>query len=137
AGALVLVAGGRLELDASLAGRSFTLRQLLQHTAGLPDYGGLPAYHEAVARRAEPWSADDLLRRVSAGTPLFSPGQGWAYSNVGYLFVRRLIEEATGEEMDAALRRLVFGPPGVPGAPPARAPSDLTPTACGTGARYQ
>ena len=92
AGALVLVAGGRLELDASLAGRPFTLRQLLQHTAGLPDYGGLPAYHEAVARRAEPWSADELLRRVSSDTLLFSPGQGWAYSNVGYFFVRRLIE---------------------------------------------
>jgi len=137
AGALVLVAGGRLELDASLAGRPFTLRQLLQHTAGLPDYGGLPAYHEAVARRAEPWSADELLRRVSSDTLLFSPGQGWAYSNVGYFFVRRLIEEATGEEVDAALRRLVFGPLGVPGVRLARSPSDLTVTAWGNVARYQ
>jgi CubicO group peptidase (beta-lactamase class C family) len=136
AGALVLVAGGRLDLDIALAGRPFTLRQLLQHTAGLSDYGALPAYHEAVARRAEPWSADELLRQVSADTLLFSPGQGWAYSNVGYFFVRRLIEEATGEEMDAALRRLVFGPLSLPGVRLARAPSDLTVTAWGNEARY-
>jgi CubicO group peptidase (beta-lactamase class C family) len=136
AGALALVAGGRLALDASLAGRPYTLRQLLQHTAGLPDYGGLGAYHEAVARQSAPWSVDDLLRRVSADELRFAPGQGWAYSNVGYLFVRRLIEDATGEEMDAALRRLVFGPLRVPGVRLVRAPSDLTVTAWGNEARY-
>ena len=136
AGALTLVAEGNLELDIALAGRPYTLRQLLQHTAGVPDYGGLPAYHEAVARRTEPWSADELLRRVSADQLLFSPGQGWAYSNVGYLFVRRLIEDATGDEMEAALRRLVFDPLRVPGVQLARAPSDLTVTAWGNEARY-
>ena len=35
---LVLVAGGRLELDRPLAGRRFTLRQLLQHASGLGCY---------------------------------------------------------------------------------------------------
>jgi CubicO group peptidase (beta-lactamase class C family) len=136
AGALALVAEGNLELDIAIAGRPYTLRQLLQHTAGLRDYAGLPAYHEAVARWAEPWSADELMRRVSADTLLFSPGQGWAYSNIGYLFVRRLIEEAAGEEMDAALRRLVFGPLDVRGVRLARVPSDLTVTAWGNKGRY-
>lgn len=136
AGALALVAEEKLALDAPLGGRPFTLRQLLQHTAGVPDYGGLAAYHEAVARRDEPWSTDELLRRVDAETLVFPPGEGWAYSNVGYLFVRRLIEDATGEEMDAALRRLVFGPLHVPGVRLARAPSDLVVTAWGNEARY-
>ena len=136
AGALALVARGRLDLDASLAGRPFTLRQLLQHTAGLPDYGGLPSYHEAVARRADPWSVDELLRRVSADTLLFSPGDGWAYSNVGYFLVRRQIEEATGEDLDTALRQLVFAPLGVPGVRVARVSSDLALAAWGNESRY-
>jgi CubicO group peptidase (beta-lactamase class C family) len=54
AAALALVADGCLALDAPVAGRPFTLRQLLQHTVGVPDYGGLRAYHEAVARNDPP-----------------------------------------------------------------------------------
>src|SRR3954453_22274379 len=49
AAALVLVDAGRLTLDTPLAGRRYTLRQLLQHRAGVPDYGALAAYHDAVA----------------------------------------------------------------------------------------
>jgi D-alanyl-D-alanine carboxypeptidase len=136
AGALALVARGRLELDARLDGRPFTLRQLLQHTAGLPDYGGLPEYHDAVARRAEPWSVEELLRRVSSDRLLFSPGNGWAYSNVAYLVVRRRIEEVTGEDLDASLRRLVLAPLGVPGVRLAHAPDDLAVTAWGNESGY-
>jgi D-alanyl-D-alanine carboxypeptidase len=56
AGALARVAEGRLWLDAPLAGPAFALRQLLQHTAGVPNYGGLASYHGAVARGDEPLS---------------------------------------------------------------------------------
>jgi CubicO group peptidase (beta-lactamase class C family) len=136
AAALALVGDGRLSLDAPLSGRSFTLRQLLQHTAGLPDYGGLAAYHDAVARGDLPWSDGLLWRRVGADRLLFDPGQGWAYSNVGYLLVRRLIEETAGEEIGAALHRMVCGPLGVPGVRLAREPRDLSTTAWGNAAGY-
>ena len=49
--ALVLVQRGRLDLDDSLLGRGFTLRQLLYHAAGLPDYGGLAEYHRVPGAR--------------------------------------------------------------------------------------
>jgi len=134
--ALVLVGGGRLALDEPLDSRPYTLRQLLQHTAGVPEYGALAAYHEAVGRRESPWSVDDLLRRVDAERLLFTPGAEWAYSNVGYLLVRRLIENETGERFDTALRRLVFEPLGVPEVRIARDPADLDPTAWGNPDRY-
>ena len=136
AAALVLVAGGSLALDRPLAGRPFTLRQLLQHTAGVPDYGGLRDYHEAVARGDAPWSAERLLRSVDAERLLFPPGEGWAYSNVGYLLVRHLVEQAATEDIDAALRRLVFAPLGLAGVRLAREPADLAATAWGNAAGY-
>jgi CubicO group peptidase (beta-lactamase class C family) len=136
AGALVLVTEGRLSLDADLRPRPYTLRQLLQHTAGVPDYGGLADYHQAVERGDEPWSREELLRRVGADRLVFPPGHGWAYSNVGYLFVRGLLEDAAGEELGAALRRLVFEPLGVPGVKIATEPNDLDGTAWGNAAAY-
>src|SRR5262249_25572874 len=108
--ALALVGDGRLALDEPLDSRPYTLRQLLQHPAGVREYGAWAAYHEAVSRQEPPWSVDELLRRVDAKRLLFTPGADWAYSNVGYLFVRRLIEDETGERFDTTLRRLVFEP---------------------------
>jgi CubicO group peptidase (beta-lactamase class C family) len=136
AGALVLVTEGRLALDAYLRPRPYTLRQLLQHTAGVPNYGDLAEYHQAVERGEAPWSREDLLRRVAVDRLVFPPGHGWAYSNVGYLLVRSLVEEATGEELGIALRRLVFEPLGVPGVKIAGEPSDLDGTAWGNAVGY-
>jgi CubicO group peptidase (beta-lactamase class C family) len=102
----------------------------------LPDYGGLAAYHEAVGRCDLPWSDGELWRRVGADRLLFEPGQGWAYSNVGYLLVRRLIEETAGEDIGAALHRMVCEPLGVPGVRLAREPRDLSTIAWGNAAGY-
>lgn len=136
AAALALVADNRLSLDAPLAGRSFSLRHLLQHRAGLPDYSQLPAYLDAVASREPPWARESLLRRVQADTPVFEPGQGWAYSNVGYLLIRELVEDAAGQDLSAALDRLVFGPLGITCVEVAREPADLAATAWGNPTGY-
>lgn len=136
AAALALVARGTLALDRPLPGRPYSLRQLLQHTAGVPDYGGLRDYHEAVARGEAPWSEGRVLARTGAERLLFPPGHGWTYSNVGYLLVRRLVEQAAGEDLDAALRRLVFAPLDLAGVRVAREPRDLIATAWGNAAGY-
>lgn len=136
AGALALVRDGRLALDAPLPGRPYSLRHLLQHRAGLPDYGGLAAYHEAVERGDEPWPDAALLDRVDAGRLRYEPGQGWDYSNIGYLFVRRLLEETTGRPLGAALAKLVLDPLGAPDARLALAPRDLAGADLGSIDRY-
>ena len=106
--ALQLVGRGHFRLDDWINSRPFTLRQLLQHRAGVPNYGGLASYHEAVRLGEKPWEIGQLLDRVAVDRLDFDPGHGWRYSNVGYLFVRQLIEEAVGREIGSALRYLVF-----------------------------
>jgi len=125
AAALALVAKGRLALDEALPGRPYTLRQLLQNRAGVPNYGGLAAYHEAVTRGEDPWPVEELLERAGADWLRFPPGQGWEYSNIGYLFARQCVERAAGEEFGVALERLVLAPLGIEGVRFARRRADL------------
>ena len=134
--ALALVAQRRFQLDEPVNGKPFTLRQLLQHRAGLPCYGTRRAYYEAVAAGQHPWDADEMLRRVGAGTLAYEPGHGWGYSNVGYLLVRNLIEREADALLGPALERLVFAPLGVSGVTVAQEPADLDATAWGNARRY-
>jgi D-alanyl-D-alanine carboxypeptidase len=123
--ALRLVEERLLDLDTLRPGKSFTLRQLLQHRAGVPEYGGLHAYREAVARHDPPWSRERLLETVGADRLDFEPGTGWAYSSVGYLFVRDAIEQITGLDLATALRRFVIDPLDLQSVQLATTPSDL------------
>jgi D-alanyl-D-alanine carboxypeptidase len=89
AAVLLLVREGVVELD--------SVCRLLDHTSGVRDYGSLPEYHEAVRTRpGTAWDDDELLARAAAAGPQFAPGEGWAYSNTGYLLLRRLLDEHGG-----------------------------------------
>lgn len=134
--ALRLAAAGVLALDAPMAGRPYTLRQLLQHRAGVPNYGMLAAYREAVARGDAPWPVEELLDRVAADRLLFAPGAGWAYSNVGYFYIRQAIEAAAACDIGAALRRHLFDPLGLASVRLAVTPQDLAATAWGNERHY-
>lgn len=110
AAALSLVRDGLTGLDEPVAEGPFTLRQLLRHEAGLADYSELPQYHAAVAHHDQPWPADELLQRLDARRLRYTPGDGWRYSNVGYLYIVRLIERVTGLGLEQALAQQVFNP---------------------------
>lgn len=123
--ALRLAEQGLIDLDALRPRKPFTLRQLLQHRAGVPDYGKLSAYHDAVARRDPPWSRAKLLEEVQADRLDFEPGTGWGYSNVGYLFVCDAIEQATRLSLADALKRFVTAPLDLQSVELALKPSDF------------
>lgn len=91
-----------------------TLRQALNHTGGLPDYGGLAAYHEAVRRQPETaWTTQRFLELVTESALWFPPGQGWAYSNLGYLLVKQILTAATGATPEALLAERIAVPLGL------------------------
>lgn len=136
AAALALVRDGKLALDEPVAGKAFTLRQLLQHRAGLSNYGPLPEYKAAVARGDEPWTDEEMLARSDAQRLRYPPGEGWDYSNIGYWTVCRLIEQAAGTSLGAALRALVFAPLGLGNARLAETKADLNDVRMGAAAGY-
>jgi CubicO group peptidase (beta-lactamase class C family) len=125
AAALALVRDGRLVLDAPVRGQAYTLRHLLQHRAGLTDYGALRDYHDAVGRNDDAWPPAEMLERARADQLRYTPGEGWAYSNIGYLRVRQLVEETTGATLGAALAQLVLRPLKIEGARLAATRDDL------------
>ncbi|WP_369789924.1 serine hydrolase domain-containing protein [Rouxiella sp. WC2420] len=111
--ALKLSENGSLNLDAFLQGQKYTLRQLLQHTAGVADYGQLSDYHHDVAANLPPWSRDKMLDAVLANDPLFLPGEGWSYSNVGYMLARERIEEVAGKSFAELVAEFITTPLGL------------------------
>ncbi|MCR6480427.1 beta-lactamase family protein [Variovorax sp. ZS18.2.2] len=110
AASLSLVRDGLVRLDDPVLEGPFTLRQLLRHETGLADYSELGEYHAAIARGEAPWPADEMLQRLDATRLRYAPGVGWRYSNVGYMYVARLIERVTGLALEEALMQQALAP---------------------------
>jgi D-alanyl-D-alanine carboxypeptidase len=119
--ALKLVAKQILDLDLPIVrwlpslphARSITLRHLLRHASGLPDYGGLAEYHAAVKRSDQPWSDEEFFKRTQSDQLVYPPGQGWRYSNIGYMVVRQLLEVAQSAPLADILHAEICTPLGL------------------------
>jgi D-alanyl-D-alanine carboxypeptidase len=82
-----------------------SLRQVLNHTAGIPDYGGLASYHEAVRTSpSAPWSFERFAAETFDKGLRFDPGSGWAYSNPGYMLLKRIAEAVAGSSFADTIR---------------------------------
>lgn len=77
-----------------------TLRHLLTHSAGLPDHVHMEAFAEALAKSWQavenPFPPERLVEFVLDEPALFPAGQGWAYSDTGYILAGLVIEAVTG-----------------------------------------
>lgn len=96
-----------------MTGQAYTLRQLLAHTTGLPDYGQFPEYGKAVSAGEVPWSRQKMLDVGLSKGMLFEPEQGWSYSNIGYMFAREILEAASGRGLGEIVNELVCEPLGL------------------------
>jgi CubicO group peptidase (beta-lactamase class C family) len=112
---MILVDRGQLSLDATLDhffpdfpayGRKITVRRLLNHTAGLPDYVELiPA-----GTTLQLSDLDALHLLLDTTQPEFEPGSRFQYSNSGYALLALIVEVASGRLFQQFLADEVFRP---------------------------
>jgi D-alanyl-D-alanine carboxypeptidase len=109
---------GRVDLEAPVgrylddipeAWRVVTIRQLLTHTSGVPDYeeaGGYGVYET----EPTPQQVYDIVD----DRPLdFEPGTRWSYSNTGYFLLSLVVQRVSGERFGDYLRNHLFQPLGM------------------------
>jgi len=113
---MLLVEEGKLALSdpitkflpkAPAAWRGITVRHLLTHTSGIPDYGA-----ETVDYRKD--YTEEELATLAFGLKLeFPPGSRWSYSNTGYVLLGIVVGKASGRFYGDILAQRVFGPLGM------------------------
>ncbi|MCX4969310.1 beta-lactamase family protein [Streptomyces sp. NBC_00654] len=116
---LQLVAEGRIRLGDrvetylpglvrgdGIDGRRITVRQLLQHTSGLPnytDYDIQPRYYDP----------RELVGIALQHKAEFAPGKSWKYSNTNYVLAGLIIQKVTGRPLAEELDRRIIKPLGL------------------------
>jgi D-alanyl-D-alanine carboxypeptidase len=118
--ALSLVHDGVLSLDDTIGQRlpsqpaawhAVTLRQLLAHTSGLPDFTESKSFRDAVISSLTVAAPPSALLAFVAHKPLnFTPGTQYRYSNSDNIAVGLMVEAATGTSYEEALRVQVTKP---------------------------
>ncbi len=118
AAALMLVQDNRLGLDdpihkylADLPGDwlGVTVRQLLTHTSGIPDYEEIGSYDQYSFR----FTPEQIIRVAHSRPMDFAPGQGFYYSNTGYFLLSMIVERIEGRPLGEVLIARIFKPLGM------------------------
>ena len=121
---MLLIHDGKLRYDEMLTeifpdfpayGKAITVRNLLNHISGLPDYEDLM---DAVEKTKGPiWSPQkqiqdaevlELLEKENAGK--FAAGTGWSYSNSGYVVLGLIVAKVSGQPYGKFLHERIFAP---------------------------
>jgi D-alanyl-D-alanine carboxypeptidase len=127
---LQLEAEGKLSLDDTVdrwlpgavhangyEGASITVRQLLNHTSGLPDYlkdtGVTTGYYLNTNPRQE-WAPQKLVDiALALHAPQSAPGEKWGYSNTNYLLAGMVVKAVTGSDVSTEIQHRVIEPLGL------------------------
>jgi D-alanyl-D-alanine carboxypeptidase len=115
---LLLVQDGKLSLNNRVSqffpslseASNITIRELLSHTSGYPDYYPLDYVAPFMLRPVTP---DDILDRFAKEPLNFAPGTEWQYSNTNYAIAAKILEKVSGMPLMAFFRARIFGPLGM------------------------
>jgi CubicO group peptidase (beta-lactamase class C family) len=98
--------------DAPSSWRTITVRHLLTHTSGIPDWEGVQGRPGSLDLRRD-YTEDELARLAFLLSPEFQPGARWNYSNTGYVLLGIIVHKASGQFYGDLLQERVFGPLGM------------------------
>jgi len=92
--------------------KGITIKNLLNHTGGLPDYMDLSDKNWDKSKIA---TNDDMLKIFEEFKPkiLFKPNDKWDYSNTGYLILGTIIERVSKQDFGTYLKKQIFRPLGM------------------------
>ena len=120
---LQLVAEGRLALDDTvdrwLPGQlpnssAVTVRMLLDHSSGLPDYTHDPVLNDLRQGRAPRLrTPEQLLAMGARQKPLFAPGTAWAYSDTNYIALGLILQKVTHRSVWQLVQERISEPLGL------------------------
>ncbi len=88
---------------------SITIRMLLSHTAGFQN-GTWPWGNNKPWEPFEPTTWSQLVAMMPYQELLFRPGSRYGYSNPGFVYLARVIEQVTGDPWDAYVQKNIFAP---------------------------
>ncbi len=129
---MLLAQAGKLSVDDRLSryfpdyayGARITLRQMLNHTSGIPDYTDLPN----VPHDAGPLQDFALVRKLPLA---FAPGSRYEYSNTNYVLLALIVQRVSGEPYGRFVTERLFRPTGMTDASIHRLPSGVPDGATG------
>lgn len=92
--------------------KGISIRNLLNHTSGLPDYQDIMDKHWDKTKVA---GNDDCIAYLNTYAPpaLFEPGSQYTYSNTGYLLLASIAEKVSGKDFIELCRERIFRPLGM------------------------
>ncbi len=94
-------------------GNSATVRDLLGHTSGIPNFETGEDFIADVLNDPFSITTQDLLEYEYNKTPLFSAGDGYKYSSTGYELLAKIIDNVTGENHSKYYTSNIFAPTGL------------------------
>lgn len=118
---LQLVEEGRIDLDSTInayypayrkdIGTQVTIKQLLSHQSGIPNYTSLPyVWSDSLLNR---YTKEDIVKKFGSGELEFAPGSRYQYNNTGYFILSIIIEEVTGQDYETVLMQKILKPLGL------------------------
>lgn len=88
-----------------------TIRQLLNHTSGIPDYTLAAGFNkELLEKRDRRWTTAEVLALVQGKEPHFPAGTGYGYSNTDYILLGEVIKSVSGTSWAQQVRRRILDP---------------------------
>lgn len=113
---LILVQKGLVSLDKTIEdylpafknkpAAKVTIRQLLNHTSGIPNYDIIKDFFPRISRQS--FTREEYVKIYCDSALAFEPGTRYMYSSWGYFTLGYIIEKVTGKSYEQAMKDEIF-----------------------------